>query len=422
MTKSLTLTALLIAASALQVRSEDWPQWGGPARDHKSADSGLLQKWPEAGPKRLWLQENLGLGYSGPAIVSGRIYIMGARDGKEFLIALNEKDGKEIWAAEMSPMLENGPWGEGPRGTPTVQDGRVYTMSGKGTLIAADIKDGKVLWKKAMSDLGGKEQDWGYTESPLVENGVVYCTPGGKQGAVAALDAKTGELKWQSKDFVVERTHYSSLVATDLNGTRQLIRLTERKLAGLDAKTGKLLWQVDYPGKVAVIPTPIVKGNKIYVTAGYDTGASKLIEIGPGNEVKEIYQNTVMRNHHGGVVLHNEHIYGFSDINRGNWVCQKFDTGDQVWAEKAIGKGAVTYADNRLYCLSEDKGIVALVEPSPEGYKEHGKFTLEAQSGKRSKNGKVWTHPVIANGKLYLRDQEFLSCYDVSSGAKTALK
>ncbi|MGZ8898580.1 MAG: outer membrane protein assembly factor BamB family protein, partial [Limisphaerales bacterium] len=196
--------------------------------------------------------------------------------------------------------------------------------------------------------------------------------------------------------------------------------LTEKKLAGLDAKTGKLLWETDYPGKTAVIPTPIVKGNKIYVTAGYDTGVSKLIEIDAQNKPKEIYSNTVMRNHHGGVILHSGHIYGYSDISRGNWVCQNFETGEEVWAEKAIGKGAVTFADGRLYCLSEGKGEVALVEPSAEGWKEHGRFTLQAQSAKRSQNGKIWMHPVVANGKLYLRDQELLSCYDIGTGAKTA--
>jgi outer membrane protein assembly factor BamB len=344
---------------------------------------------------------------------------MGGRNGTEHLLALNEKDGKEQWSAEMSPILKNG-WGDGPRGTPTVVDGTVYALSGKGLLIAANAKDGKVLWKKDLADLGGKEQTWGYTESPLVENGTVYITPGGEKGAVAALDAKTGNVKWQSSDFVVDNVHYSSLVATDLNGARQLIRLTEKKLAGLDAKSGKLLWQVDYPGKVAVIPTPIVKGNKIYVTAGYDTGVSKLVEIDAQNKPKEIYENTVMRNHHGGVILHNDHVYGYSDISRGNWVCQKFDTGEEVWAEKGIGKGAVTFADGRLYCISEDKGVVALVEPSTDGWKTHGQFTLDPQSEQRSSRGKIWMHPVIANGKLYLRDQELLSCYDISAGAKTA--
>lgn len=419
MTKSLILTALLTTAATLPIQAEDWPQWGGPTRDHKSAEKGLLQKWPEAGPKRVWLVENLGPGYAAPAVANGRIYIMGSRDKKEFLIALNEKDGKELWTTEMSPMLENGPWGDGPRGTPSVVDGHVYAISGKGALLATDL-NGKVIWKKNLGDLGGKEQNWGYTESPLVENGVLYCTPGGDQGAIVALDAKTGDLKWRSTEFIDNNVHYSSIVAADINGTRQLIRLTERKLTGVNAKDGKLLWQVDYPGKVAVIPTPIVKGNKVYVTAGYDTGVSKLLEIGPDNKVNEIYENTVMRNHHGGVVLHNDHVYGFSDINRGNWVCQKFDTGEEVWAEKGIGKGAVTYADNRLYCLSEEKGIVALVEASPTKWTEHGKFTLDPQSTKRSRNGRVWTHPVIANGKLYLRDQEFFSCYDISAGGKVA--
>jgi len=320
----------------------------------------------------------------------------------------------------MSPMLENDQWGEGTRGTPTVAEGRIYSISGTGALIAAEAKDGKVAWKKEMSDFGGKRQYWGNTESPLVENGVVYWTPGGSKGAVVALDAKSGELKWQSSDFVVPNTHYSSLMATDLNGTRQVIRFTEKKLAGLDIKTGKLLWETDFPaGRTAVIPTPIIKGNKIYVTAGYGAGC-KLVEIGPKNEVKEIYANTTLGNHHGGVVLVNDHLFGFGEANRGEWVCQKFETGEKVWGDKGIGKGAIVFADGRLYCISEDKGEVALVEPSTEAWKEHGRFTLEAQSSKRSRSGKIWMHPVVANGKLYLRDQEFFSCYDISAGAKTA--
>jgi outer membrane protein assembly factor BamB len=418
MTKSLTLTALLIAATTFQARSDDWPQWGGPNRDSYSKEKGLLQTWPEGGPKLLWINDNAGIGYAGVAIANGQIFTMGGRDGNEHLLALNEKDGKEIWATPMSPLLKND-WGDGPRGTPTVVDGTVYALSGKGLLIAANVKDGKVLWKKELSELGGKEQTWGYTESPLVENGTVYISPGGEKGAVAALDAANGNLKWQSTDFVDKNLHYSSCVAADINGTRQIIRLTEKKLAGLDAKNGKLLWQTDFPGSVAVIPTPIVKGNKIYVTAGYNTG-SKLVEIDPQNKANEVYLNKVMVNHHGGVILHNDHIYGFSEVNRGNWVCQKFDSGEQVWAEKGIGKGAVTFADGRLYCISEDKGVVALLEPSTAGYKEHGKFNLDPQSKQRSNRGKIWMHPVIANGKLYLRDQELLSCYDVSAGSKVA--
>ena len=418
MTKSLTFTALLIAAFTFEVRSEDWPQWGGPNRDHVSKESNLLQQWPEGGPKRIWLSKDAGLGYAGISVVEGRLYTMGARGGSEFLLALDVKDGKELWATEIAPTLKNG-WGDGPRGTPTVHQGNVYALSGRGTLMAASAKDGKTVWKKTMEELGGKVPGWGFTESPLVENGLVYCTPGGSKGALAALDAKTGAVKWQSQDFTVPESHYSSIVPADINGVRQLVQLTEKALVGIDAKTGKLLWKTDYPGRTAVIPTPIVKGNKVYATAAYETGVSKLVEIDPQNKVKEIYSNKSLVNHHGGVVLVQDHVYGFSESSR-SWVCQVFATGEQAWSDKSLGKGAVTYAGGRLYCLAEEKGIVVLAEASPQAWKEHGRFNLEAKSEQRSPRGKIWTHPVIANGRLYLRDQELLSCYDVSAGAKTA--
>jgi outer membrane protein assembly factor BamB len=417
MTKKLAIGAVIIGFSVAAFRAEDWPQWGGPNRDHVSKEKGLLQDWPQGGPKRVWVSKEAGLGYSGISVVGERVYTMGARGGSEHLIALDAKDGKEVWAAEVGETLQND-WGNGPRGTPAAIQDRVYALSGQGTLIAAETKSGKVLWKKTMQSLGGAVPGWGYTESVLVENGVVYCTPGGRKGTIAALDAASGELKWQSKSFTVP-AHYSSITPADLNGTRQLIQLTEKKVAGIDSKNGELLWQADFPGRTAVIPSPVVKGNNVYVTSGYG-GGCKLLKIDPANKAEEVYKNNTMENHHGGVVLVGDHIYGFSERERGVWTCQEFATGKKVWTDKSLGKGAVTYADGRLYCIEEGKGTVVLAEASPAGWKEHGRFVLQAKSAQRSPSGRIWTHPVIANGKLYLRDQELLSCYDVSGGPKTA--
>ncbi|HTG46003.1 MAG TPA: PQQ-binding-like beta-propeller repeat protein, partial [Verrucomicrobiae bacterium] len=251
---------------------------------------------------------------------------------------------------------------------------------------------------------------WGYTESVLVNGENVYCTPGGKKGAIAALDTATGEVKWQSTEFT-DGAQYASMASSEINGTRQVIQLTMNSLVGIDSKNGKLLWKSEFPGRTAVIPSPVVQGNEVYITAGYGAGC-KLVRIGAKNKVEEVYENKVMKNHHGGVVLVGGHIYGYSDGP--GWVCQKFTSGEEVWASKKLGKGAVTSAGGRLYCLEEDSGTVVLIEPSTTGWKEHGRFKLQAQSSQRSSSGKVWTHPVIANGKLYLRDQELLSCYDVS--------
>jgi outer membrane protein assembly factor BamB len=403
------LALFFSVAATWQVWATDWPQWGGPRRDHVSEEKGLMQDWPAGAPKRLWVFDNAGLGYSGEAVVGSKLYTMGARDNVERLIAISVESGKELWAADIGEMLRN-PYGNGPRGTPTVSGEEVFALSGKGTVIAVRAKDGKVLWKKAMQDLGGAIPRWGYTESVLVDEQNVYCTPGGSQGAIAALDRKSGEVKWQSKEFT-DAAHYASIQVAEINGTQQLIQLTEHHLSGVNKADGKLLWQTDFPGRTAVIPSPVVRDNFIYVTAGYQAG-SKEVRIGPGNKVEEVFANKVMKNHHGGVVLIGDYLYGNADPT---WVCQSFKTGEEVWSSRSLGKGAVTGAGERLYCLEERSGTVVLAEASTKEWKEHGRFKLEAQSQQRSSQGAIWTHPVIANGRLYLRDQEFLSCYDISA-------
>ena len=402
------LTAAFVCA---QLHAADWPQWRGPGRDAVSQEKGLLQQWPDGGPKRVWLFQETGLGYAGPAVVGDTLFIMGTRENNEYLIAIDIKGPKELWAAEIGPVFRERR-GDGPRGTPTVTADRVYTLGGQGTLICANRADGKIIWKKTMQELGGSVPNWGYTESVLVDDGKVYCTPGSRdQGAVAALDEKTGEVVWQSKDFAVP-AHYTSMIVENHNGTRQVIQLTESLLGGVNAKDGKTLWTSRWPGRTAVVPTPIYHNGYVYVTSGYGVGC-KLVKIG-NNNPEDVYENKVMKNHHGGVVRIGKHIYGYSD--QIGWVCQDFMTGEEVWAEEGkLDKGAIIAADNRLYCVGEDSGTVVLLAASPDGYKEHGRFTLSPQSEQRARQGKVWTHPVVANGKLYLRDQELLYCFDVKA-------
>jgi len=409
-----TLTAGAFAAllvSTATVSAVDWPQWRGPNRDDVSKETGLLKSWPEGGPKQLWVFENAGLGYSGYSIVAGKLFTMGIRNGAEELIAVDIKGGKELWSAKIGGILKNG-WGDGPRGTPSVDGGFVYAMGGQGILICANVADGKIAWQRTMQEFSGKTPGWGYTESVLVDGDRVLCTPGGSEGAVVALDKKTGKTLWQSKDFT-DGAQYSSIVATELNGARQYIQLTMKSVVGLNSTDGKVLWKVEFPGKTAVIPTPIVHGNQVYVTAGYGVGCMSF-KVGAGNTIEKLYENKVMKNHHGGVILVDGHIYGHSDGV--GWTCQNLATGEEVWSEKtALGKGAVAYADGRLYCLAENNGTVVLAEASTKGWKEHGRFKLEPQTTQRNPQGRIWTHPVIVDGKLYLRDQELLHCYDVKA-------
>jgi outer membrane protein assembly factor BamB len=277
------------------------------------------------------------------------------------------------------------------------------------------LKDGKELWRATMSDLGGKVPGWGYTESVLVDGKQVVCTPGGSQGAIAALDKTTGKVIWQSKEFT-DGAQYSSIVPATINGQPQYVQRTMESIVGISPKDGALLWKQAYPGKTAMIPTPIVKGNQVYVTGGYGVG-SMSFRIEPGNKVAMIFDETagtnkVMKNHHGGVILVGDHIYGYSDGV--GLTCQDFKTGAEVWSEKrAVQKGAVSYADGMLYFLEEGTGNVVLIEATPKGYSEKSRFKLDPQTAIRSPQGRIWTHPVISNGRLYLRDQDLIHCYAV---------
>lgn len=388
----------------------DWPQWRGPDRSDRSAETGLLTSWAGGAPKRLWLSKEGGLGYSGFSVVQGRLFTMGAREKQEFLLAFDANTGKQLWALAVGETYSND-WGDGPRSTPTVDGDHVYALGGRGGLVCAQAADGKLVWQTTLKELGGKVPGWGYCESVLVDGDRVLCTPGGSQGTVAALDKKTGKVAWQTKDFT-DDAHYSSIILGELNGARQYIQLTAATVAGIKPSDGSVLWRSSWPGKVAVIPTPIVHDNHVYVTSGYGVGC-KLVKVSPSNEVTDVYQNKVIKNHHGGVILVGDHLYGHSD--GAGWTCQEFKSGKEVWTSKQFGKGAVSFADGRLYCLEEGSGTVVLVEPSPEKWIEHGRFTLEPQTTLRKPQGRIWTHPVISNGKLYLRDQEILFCYDVKA-------
>lgn len=404
----ITFTSLFLLAAVSQ--AADWPTFRGPDRTDISSETGLLKQWPAAGPKKVWMNEDAGLGYSGFAIVGGTLYTMGSRDAVEFVIAIDTATGKEKWSAEAGALLTNG-WGDGPRATPTVDGDKVYALSGKGTLVCLNAADGKKLWSAEMVELGGKVPGWGYCESPLVEGNLVVVTPGGAQGTLAAFDKVTGKLAWQSAEWT-DPAQYASLIAVNHNGARQLIQLTMQSIAGVNAADGKVLWKTEFPGKTAVIPTPVFKDGQVFVAAGYGVGC-KSVKVGAGNAVETLYETTDMVNHHGGVILVGDHLYGYND--KAGWTCMDFKTGAVKWADKkGLGKGAIHSADGMLYLLEERTGTVVLIEASPEGWKEHGRFTLSPQTTNRNPKGMIWTHPVVSGGRLYLRDQELLFSFDVS--------
>ncbi len=391
----------------------DWPQWRGPNRDGISPESGLLKAWPAGGPPLVWKATGLGSGYSTVAILKGRAYTTGDRSDAGFVIALDLKDGKTVWATKLGKTGAPG-WGgfAGPRATPTVGDDLLYAVDQWGEMVCLDTGTGQERWRKDFGkDFGGSRPEWGFSESPLVDGDQVVVTPGGPNGALVALNRQTGALVWQSREFT-DAAHYSSLIVVEIDGVRQYIQLTADHVVGIAAADGKLLWRAVRKGKTAVIPTPVYSDGQVYVSSGYSAGCNlfKITASGGSFQAEQVYAEKVIDNHHGGVIKIGDYIYGHAD--RSGWTCQNFKTGEVKWQEKGkVGKGAVVYAGERLYLRQEDKpGLVALIEASPEGYKEHGRFEQPDLSGK-----KTWPHPVVSNGRLYLRDQDVLLCYDVSA-------
>ncbi|MDF1811454.1 MAG: PQQ-binding-like beta-propeller repeat protein [Verrucomicrobiales bacterium] len=396
----------------------DWPAFRGADGTGISPDTGLLEKWPSDGPEKIWTYDKAGMGYSGFAVVDGRLYTQGTRDTDVTMICVDADSGKKIWSrsyAEDDSKGYNAGWGNGPRGAPSVNDGKVYGLGPKGILVCIDAEKGSVVWKKDLiKDFSGEPGKWGYSETPIVDGEKLIVAPGGNKAGIVALNKDTGDVIWTADEVQPGMAEYATIVVSEMNGKRQYIKFFEKIVASVDAETGRLLWQGDFPkGKVAVIPTPIVDGNQVYVSAGYSAGC-RAFEISSSNQVKELWTNNEMSNHHGGVIKFGDHIYGFD--NGKGLVCQDWDTGKLTWMNKDrqfLSKGAVHIADGMIYALNEQNGALTLISANPEGYKEHGRFILDPQSPNRNPQGRIWTHPLVIGGKLYLRDQEFIHCYDV---------
>jgi outer membrane protein assembly factor BamB len=368
-------------------------------------------------------------------VVGGKLYFSGGRDQTEYLIALDISDFSkgtvtEVWSTKIGPLLQwqGNSWNMGPNATPTVGGDLIYALGGGGDLLCAEAAGGKERWRKSLpADLGGEVNPigggaekptplgWGYACAPLVDGDTLVCTPGGPKGLLAALNKKTGEVLWRSAE-VTDQAPYSSPLAVEVGGVKQFIQVINGGMVGVAAKDGKRLWS--YRRQPAyddvVIATPVFHDNHVFSTVGFAQGCD-LVKLTPqdgGIKAEKVFSNKNVENRDGGVVFVDGHLYGHSE-NKG-WFCQEFKTGKIVWSEKsALGRGSVTYADGNLYCCSEKGGIVAIVEATPKEWNERGRLKLPQESKLRRPSGMLWTHPVIANGKLYIRDQELLFCYDL---------
>jgi outer membrane protein assembly factor BamB len=398
--RSALIVSLISASLAL---AADWPQWRGPNRDGVSPETGLLDTWPSGGPRLVWKTQGLGEGYSSFAVVGKRLFTQGQEGNEEFVLAFDVETGKQLWKTPTGSSAANDK-GNGPRGAPTVDGNRLYAVAADGTLVCLTIETGKRIWGlNFVEKFGGRLPRWLYAESPLVDGDLLIVTPGGQNASVVALNKSTGEPVWKSQS---DPAAYSSAVAFDAGGSRKVAVFTAKAAMGLDMKNGELQWRYEKANnKVANIATPIVHDGYVFVSSAYNTGAAllKLTPSGGNVSASEVYFNKEVQNHYCSSVLVGDYLYGYSGSIL---MAVKFMTGEIAWRDRSVGKGSVIFADGNLYCMGEG-GVVGLVQPTPVGYKEKSRFQIQKGSLP------TWTVPAIANGKLYLRDQDTLYCYDI---------
>jgi outer membrane protein assembly factor BamB len=393
----------------------DWPQFRGPNRTDVSQEKNLLPAWPADGPAVAWSAKGYGEGFSSVSIVGEQIFSMGDIGDSSYLLAANRGDGKVTWKTKVGQPGGNY---KGTRCTPTVNGGRVYGLGQFGDFVCCEAATGKELWRKSFKqEFGGRHGAWEFTESPLVDGNVVVVTPGGPEAAMVALNKESGAVVWKGVIPGGDVAGYSSIVITEAGGVRQYVQLMANGLVSFAAKDGKLLWRYGntnerFGGNTANIPTPIVQGDHLFASAGYGRGGGLLKVSGNGSEVSvsEVYFNRDIQNRHGGVVLVGDYIYGDRDDSGFPW-CADWKTGKIRWKKDKRtaggGSAAVTYADGRLY-FQYDNGVVALVDPAADTYTEVSTFKIP------NARPPCWSHPVILDGKLYVRNQDELWCYDIA--------
>ena len=430
-TRNILVGLAFLTAIATPLTADDWPQWRGENRDGRSSETGLLKSWPEAGPPLAWRSDGLGTGYSSLAVVGDHIYTLGDVGDKQYVHARSAKDGSSVWKTHIGPG-----WDDeyiGARSTPTLDGDHLYALSTEGLLVCLKAADGKLVWSKDIkADFGANlmqamgQYSWKFSESPLVDGNRVIVTPGADDALMVALDKATGKELWRTakgeRDLGskgADGTGYSSAVVSHAAGVYQYVQLLGRGVIGVDANDGRLLWH--YAGvanNVANISTPVVDGDYVFVSTGYNTGSALVHIKGEGKNLsaEEVYflDPQTMQNHHGGFILHDGHIFSGTGHKKGFPLSVTMADGNVTWGpirNKGRGSAAVAYADERFYFRYEN-GLMVLIEADPGAYKEHGSFQIP------DVRQFSWSAPVIAGGHLYLREQDNLFAYDLRPKAK----
>jgi len=398
---SVTASALLLAAA---VRAEDWPCWRGLHRDGISREVGLVKSWPETGPKVAWKRELTG-GYSGAAVARGRLVTQTEDKKEEIVLCLEAATGKPVWEYrypcdyDQHPSLDQRFKG-GPRSSPTIDGDRVYTLGTTGVLSCLDFQTGKPVWSSDLLKLAGRAcPEFGYTGSPLVEGNLVFVHPGGQNGnSLAALDKRDGKLVWKAES---DRVGYSSPLVIHVNGTPQVVYFTGTGVVAVTPADGKALWRYDWKTDYDLnTATPLYHDGKLFISSNYGHGAA-LLKVRAGGEPELLYKSLAMQNHYSTSVLLNGHLYGFSNDRLR---CLDWETGAIKWDQRGLGRGSVLAADGRLILLG-DQGDLVLAEAKPDAYVEQARW--------KALQGSCWTAPILANGLLYLRNENTLLAVDL---------
>jgi outer membrane protein assembly factor BamB len=413
------LLALCLAASACAAAiaaDTDWPQFRGADRTGVSKDKGLLKAWPKEGPPLAWKTEGIGVGFSSVSVMGDKVFTMGDLEKACFLFGIDRKSGKKLWELKVGP---TGGSYSGPRCTPATDGELVFGLGQHGDLVCANAKTGKEVWRKSFTDdFKGESGGWNFTESPLIDGDHLIVTPGGSEASMVALEKKTGKVVWKGVVPRGDTAGYASPVIAEFGGTKQYVNLMANGLVSFDAKTGKMLWRYGtkgnrFGGNTANIPTPIIRGEYVFASAGYGRGGALLKVTKKGNEfaVEEVYWKQELNNKHGGVILVGDRLFGDHDSDGRPW-CADFKTGEVLWSREGRGSGggsaSLTSADGKLYIRYSD-GWVVLVDATTDSYKEISAFKVP--------NGRsdTWAHPVVVGGKLYIRERDVLWCYNVAA-------
>jgi outer membrane protein assembly factor BamB len=401
---------LALCSLASTALAADWPQWRGPDRTGISAETGLLKEWPKDGPPLRWKRTDLGIGYSSPTIVKGVVYIQTTKGNEEFAVALKEATGEQIWSTKIGTVGKNeGPQYPGTRASITVDGDRLFCLASDGELNCLTTK-GDIVWHvNFKKDFDGQVGMWAYTESVLVDGDAIVCTPGGSKATLAKLKKSNGEVIWKCAVPGGDLADYASIMIVEGGGRKQYVQYMRKALVGCDAKTGAFLWKhsrTQDPG--ASILTPVVSGNKVFISGSRTGGAAlELVASSAGVMPKELYFDKAIAPSLGGAILHDGHLYATAGTGL---FCSDFATGKILWKDNSVGPASICMADGKLYVRGYNSGDIALVQPDPKAYKELSRFK---QPLKTKTTG--WPHPVVANGGFYIRDMDVLLCFDVKA-------